>query len=89
MNYTWIITAVALAGTIINVYKSSWCFIFWCFSNTAWCLWNLHIGQTPLAVQFFIYLLISIYGLVKWRREERRRWEIIDATGEGKTEIIR
>lgn len=72
MNWTWIITGISLIGTVVNIYKSSWCFVFWLISNTAWCLWNLHIGQIPLAFQFFVYILLAVYGLIKWRKEEGR-----------------
>lgn len=71
MEWTWIITAISLSGTIINIYKHSSCFVLWLISNTAWCAWNFHIGQIPLACQFGVYVILSIIGLTKWRKEEK------------------
>jgi Nicotinamide mononucleotide transporter. len=68
MNYTIIITIVSLIGTIANIYKKSWCFLIWLFTNGFWCAYDAYIGQYPQAILFGIYFILAIVGLVKWRR---------------------
>ena len=62
----WLITALSLAGTILNVYKKRVCFIIWVFTNATWCIHDFRIGELEQSSLFAVYFLISIWGVVKW-----------------------
>ena len=34
--FGWLVTALCLAGTILNVKQSIWCFRLWMLGNLAW-----------------------------------------------------
>ena len=62
----WVITAVAIVGTIGNVYKKNWCFILWIVSNLYWMFIDITYGLYSQAFLFFVYFALSIFGLYKW-----------------------
>lgn len=65
--FIWIITAIALIGTVLNANKQRIGFLFWIVSNLGLFLYNYQNDEYAQALLFFIYLLLAIYGLFKWR----------------------
>lgn len=45
MFFTWAITAVCLAGTVLNLKKIVICFWLWTFGNIAWLVFDLKSSQ--------------------------------------------
>lgn len=73
MNFTYIVTAISIIGTIANVYQKRWCFIIWLFTNSFWCIYDASIGQYAQAVLFAVYFALAIAGLVKWGKKRKER----------------
>lgn len=71
MDFTILITIASLIGTIANVYKKRWCFIIWLFTNAFWCGYDFYKGLYSQSVLFLIYFIISIIGIIKWRKTEK------------------
>ena len=63
---TWIITALSIVGVIANIYKRSWCFIIWAFTNAAWAVIDFHHGLYAQSALFTVYFALAIFGLYKW-----------------------
>jgi nicotinamide riboside transporter PnuC len=72
IDYTFIITGISIIGVVANIYKKSWCFIIWCFTNAFWCIYDLVKGAHGQSLLFLIYFVLAIVGLVKWRKEGRK-----------------
>lgn len=64
----WFITALSLAGTVMNVRKSVWCFYIWTFGNAAWLLIDLKTGFYSRAVLDAVHLALAVWGIFAWRR---------------------
>ena len=82
MDWSVSITIVSLIGTIANIYKKQWCFIIWLFTNSSWCFYDYTKGLYSQCFLFFIYTLLSIWGLVKWRGDESGRKESIPGSAD-------
>ncbi len=69
MDYiTWGLAAVSLVGVLANIHQRRWCFFIWCFTNTGWITVFLYLGVYAHAALSGVYLLTSLYGIVKWRK---------------------
>ena len=67
----WLVTAVCLAGTILNVKKVRWCFHLWAVGNIAWVVIDIHNRLYSRALLDLVQLALAIWGLWEWRKEMR------------------
>lgn len=68
---SWIMSAVALAGTLMNAERNKYGFIFWLISNLYMTIRFAVIGEYAQMVLFFIYFLLAIRGLFAWSKKEK------------------
>lgn len=66
----WIITAVALAGVVLNNRRRRACFIVWMFSNVGSSLLHAQAGMTALTVRDLSFLALAVHGWFAWGRKE-------------------
>ena len=64
----WIVTAVCLGGTVLNVKKVRWCFHLWALGNIAWLAIDLGNALYSWAFLDLVQLALAIWGAVEWRR---------------------
>ena len=64
----WIVTAVCLGGTVLNVKKVRWCFHLWALGNIAWLAIDLGNGLYSRAFLDLVQLALAVWGAVEWRR---------------------
>ena len=69
---SWVMSAVALAGTVLNAERNKWGFIFWLVSNLYMTVRFTYIGEYAQAVLFFIYTVLAIRGIISWTQKERQ-----------------
>lgn len=69
---SWVMSAVALAGTVLNAERNKWGFIFWLVSNLYMTVRFTYIGEYAQAVLFFVYTVLAIRGIISWTQKERR-----------------
>lgn len=67
---SWVMSAVALTGTIINAEKNKFGFVFWMVSNLYMTIRFAVIGEYAQMTLFFIYFLLAIRGIVVWSRKK-------------------
>lgn len=65
---SWVLVAIALAGTVFNVLRDRRGFALWSVSNFGLAGWNAVIGQWAQATLFAVYLGLSVWGWVAWRK---------------------
>lgn len=69
--FTWIVTALCLAGTVLNVKKNSLCFWLWSVGNVAWLIFDLCSGLYSRAVLDSVQLAFAVWGIFAWRKKEK------------------
>ena len=67
----WGMSAVALAGTLINAERNKWGFVFWIVSNLYMVITFWINGLYAQSVLFFVYFLLAIRGIVSWTKKEK------------------
>lgn len=68
--FTWAVTAICLAGTVLNVKRSRWCFVLWIAGNIAWMIYDVRSGLYSRAVLDLVQLGFAVWGLVEWTKKE-------------------
>lgn len=69
--YTWITTAICLAGTVLNVKKIKTCFYLWTAGNIAWLVWDVSQGLWSRAVLDTVQLALAIWGIYEWGKADK------------------
>lgn len=69
---SWVMSAVALMGTILNAEMNIYGFIFWLVSNAYMTIRFAYIGEYAQATLFLIYFLLAIRGIVAWQNKNNR-----------------
>ena len=68
---SWLMSAVALFGTILNAERNIYGFLFWLVSNLYMTIRFAYIGEYAQATLFFIYFILAIRGIVSWNKKEK------------------
>jgi len=63
----WPVAIASIIGTVANVHRKRWCFIVWAATNAAWTAYNIWLAAYAQAALWFVYLLLALWGLRKWR----------------------
>jgi nicotinamide riboside transporter PnuC len=66
---TWLLTILSLIGVILNTHQDRRCFYIWIVTNTSWAAVDFYKGIYAQGTMFILYLLLSIWGLYKWRHK--------------------
>jgi len=67
----WIMSAIALTGTILNSRRNKFGFFCWIVSNLWMAVTSICAGLIPQGTLFFVYLILAIYGIIKWSLMEK------------------
>ncbi len=67
IDWTWIITILAIIGTIANIKRKAWCFWIWLVTNSIWIIVDYRAGLYAQAFLFCVYFSLSIWGLWEWQ----------------------
>lgn len=74
MNFeviTWIISFLALMGTILNANRNKYGFILWFVTNLFWVFVDFQSGLYAQSALFLAYTLLAIKGIVTWSKKEK------------------
>ncbi len=66
--FEWILTTMSIAGTWLNIQKKTSCWIVWSIANLGWIISFVMKRMPAEASLFIVYLGLSVYGWLKWRR---------------------
>jgi nicotinamide riboside transporter PnuC len=70
----WVTTGVAVVGTILNARQNKYGFVLWIISNISFIICNIVLEIYSQSFLFFIYTIISVYGLITWSKKEKNRF---------------
>ena len=64
----WLIAAVSITGVLLNIHGRRACFALWALSSATWTVADLAHGLPQQACVQAVYFVLSVYGLLRWRR---------------------
>ena len=67
----WAVTAIAVAGVVMNNHRLRLCFVLWFFSNGLSAAIHFNAGIASLAVRDLVFLVLAIHGLIAWSRSRK------------------
>lgn len=68
----YIITALAIIGTVGNSFKKVWGFYIWLFTNAFWCVFNVTHQSYAQAILYAVYFILALVGIVKWKKGKEK-----------------
>jgi nicotinamide riboside transporter PnuC len=69
---SFVCMALSLVGYYFIIKKNHVGFYYWLLSNTGWIFIDLYKGIYFQAFMFFIFSLLAIDGILKWRINKRK-----------------
>lgn len=72
---SWIMSAIGLAGTLMNAERNKWGFAFWLISNLYMTIRFFVIGEYAQSALFFVYFLLAIRGIFSWTQKEKQDYK--------------
>lgn len=81
MNFeviTWIVSALALTGTILNSNRNKSGFYLWLCTNMFWTVVDFRAGLYAQSALFGAYTLLAVKGLITWTKKEKQDKERIN-----------
>lgn len=67
---TWIVSALALTGTILNANRNKYGFILWFFTNLFWMIVDFGAELYAQSALFMAYTLLAVKGMITWTKKE-------------------
>ena len=64
----WIVTAVSIFGSILNAFKSKWCFYVWILANAFWFAYDIYIDLYSRAALDIVQTIICVSGIYYWNK---------------------
>ena len=64
---TWVLTAGAITGVVLNIKKKQVCFYIWAVTNASWATVDFMMGIPAQGVLFTVYFGLAIWGIIAWR----------------------
>lgn len=65
---TWVLAAISLVGTILNVKQRRVCFVLWFSANLAWVWIDWVHGVPAQAILMGIYAVLAVWGWFSWKK---------------------
>lgn len=72
--FTWVATAICIAGTVVNIWRCNWCFMFWIVGEVMWAIFDVRQGLFSRLALDGLGLFLAIVGALKnpvWRKERK------------------
>lgn len=63
--YTWIATAICIAGTVVNIWRSNWCFLLWIVGEVMWAAFDIRQELYSRFALDALGLGLAILGAIK------------------------
>ena len=68
---TWIVSLLALTGTILNSDRNKYGFLLWIATNLFWVVVDFRAGLYAQSALFAAYVVLAIKGILTWSRKEK------------------
>ncbi|MDP2934644.1 MAG: hypothetical protein Q8N59_02695 [bacterium] len=61
---------LGVTGALFVAYKNKFGFIIWLVGNACWMVYGIATKQWGVAVQFAIFWIIALLGLINWSKSK-------------------
>jgi len=61
---------LGVTGALFIAYKNKFGFIIWLVGNACWMVYGIATKQWGVAVQFAIFWIIALLGLINWSKSK-------------------
>lgn len=65
---TWLVAALSLGATVMNIRRVRACFLIWTGTNATWAAYDFAHGLPAQGVLMTIYSGLAVWGYVAWGR---------------------
>lgn len=79
-DITWLIAAMSITGSFLNIKKNRICFIFWAVCEIICFFIDINNGQFGRAFLDVFCLGINIYGIFKWKDKKDKKFNVKKVT---------
>ena len=69
--FTWILTAGAITGVILNIKKKRICFYIWAVTNACWAFVDFYKDIPAQGCLFTVYFGLAIWGIIEWKEKSK------------------
>lgn len=69
---TWIVSGLALIGTVLNANRNKYGFVLWFFTNLFWVIVDFKAGLYAQSALFVAYTWLAAKGLYTWYKLETK-----------------
>lgn len=70
---SWVMSGIALTGTLLNAHMKKEGFYLWMVSNLYMVIADYQAGLYAQSVLFLIYFILAVRGLYIWNVKQNRR----------------
>jgi len=63
---TWLLAALSITGTILNIRRRRECFLLWMITNCYWAVMGFRAALPAEGAMFICYFGLSIAGFISW-----------------------
>ena len=70
-QYLWfdaLTAALSIVGMVLMAKKYYQQWVFWLITNPLYVVFNLIIGMPALALMFAVYTVVSVLGIIRWKK---------------------
>lgn len=61
--YCWAATLICITGTVINIRRINWCFIFWAIGEVMWVIYDLSQNLWSRTMLDLLGLVLALAGI--------------------------
>ena len=72
-DITWILTALSLAGSFLNVKKKVACFYLWAIGEVFWFILDVNNHVYGRAFLDFTQLAFALWGIKEWKGKDHTK----------------
>ncbi len=72
-DFTWIITAISLTASYLNVKKMVFCFYLWSISTVLCSIIDFNNKQYGRVFLDLFMLLVDVYGIISWSKKNNSK----------------
>lgn len=65
--FLWLLTALSIAGVVLNVLKNRNGFLIWMFTNASWAVIDFSKGIPQQGCLFVVYFCLAVWGYKTWK----------------------
>jgi nicotinamide riboside transporter PnuC len=72
LDYSWILAALSITGTVFNVKKKAVCFYLWATGEIFWMILDFRNNQYGRVFLDAVHFGMAIWGIFSWKKGDEK-----------------